>query len=812
MTARPFNTGWSYRQPLGPFAAAEGELPTPIPVTLPHDALRDADRSPDVPAKGAGAYYPPGAYTYLKTFDAPADWSDKTVQLEFQGAYRHAMVFVNDEFAGNRADGYARFFVDIKPFLHFGGANELRVEVRSGQDSRWYSGCGLHRPVVLHVDDPVHIVPDGVRVTTLDVEPDQAVVEVATRVANRGLVSTTATLTTRVTDPTGRTVEGDQTPVTLGPGETALVRHRLYLPDPQRWSIDDPQLYAAVSTLAGPSTTTGSDSRSEVGTTFGVRTIQADPRHGLRINGEPVLLRGACLHHDNGPLGAAAIDRAEERRVELLKAAGFNAIRASHNPLSIAMLEACDRLGMLVMDEAFDCWTRGKTTHDYALDFPQWWAADLESMVAKDYNHPSVIMYSLGNEIVETGTPHGARLARRMAEHVRSLDPTRLVTNGVSAALAVLDEVPAMLAEAGVGLDEMMADPGVSTNLLSSTDSVTRRTAESGSVLDVLGLNYADSRYAMDRELFPHRIIVGSETFPPRIGTLWPMVREHPHVIGDFTWTGWDYLGEVGIGATAYAEDETAVAATEREFPYLTAWCGDLDITGWRRPMSYYREIVFGLRTEPYVAVRRPEHFGHTVALQSPWAWSDSVSSWTWPGHEGRPVTVEVYADAEEVVLFRDGTEVARGKVGEERPMMAVLETSYVPGELLVVACRDGAEVGRTTLATAGDPQLAVAVDRTRLRADDADLGYVVVELRDADGRLVTGVDRPVTVSVAGSARLAGMCSANPKTVERFDADTWTTFDGRVLALVRPTGEGSVTVTVSATGLEPTSVTLRIEP
>src|SRR5918995_392567 len=364
-----------------------------------------------------------------------------------------------------------------------------------------------------------------------------------------------------------------------------------------------------------------------------------------------------------------------------------------------------------------------------------------------------------------------------MAEQIRSLDPTRLVTNGVNAALAVLDEVPAMLAELGANLNEMLADVGDSMNLLGSSHSVAQRTAESSSVLDVLGLNYAEGRYTVDQELFPHRVIVGSETFPSRIGTLWPMVRDHPNVIGDFTWTGWDYLGEVGIGATAYAEDETAVAAVEREFPYLTAWCGDLDITGWRRPVSYYREIVYGLRTEPYVAVRRPERTAHDVAMQTPWAWSDSVSSWTWPGHEGRPVTVEVYADADQVALLRDGTEVAR-----------------------------------TGLTTAAEPSLVVSADRTRLRTDDADLAFVAIELRDADEQLVTGADRPVTVQVSGAGRLAGLCSANPRTTERFDADTWSTFDGRALAVVRPTGEGRVEISVCSEGLELQLVTLDVGP
>ena len=797
MTAQSFNTGWSYRRPLGPFAAVQAVEATPTPVTLPHDALRDADRSPDAVGKGAGAYYPPGAYTYLKTFDVPANWTERAVQLEFQGAFRHAMVFVNDELAGNRADGYARFFVDVKPYLRFGEANEVRVEVRSGQDSRWYSGCGLHRPVLLHVDEPVHIVPDGVRVTTLDVEADQAVVEVLTRLVNQTSLTTTTTLTTMINDAAGEPVDGDETPVTLAPGEIAPVRHRFYLAEPQLWSVDAPQLYTVRSTVAG---------HTPVETRFGVRTIKIDPRRGLRINGEPLLLRGACLHHDNGPLGAAAIGRAEERRIELLKAAGFNAIRAAHNPVSVAMLDACDRVGMLVMDEAFDCWTRGKSAYDYALDFPQWWAADLESMVAKDYNHPSVIMYSLGNEIVEIGTPHGARLARRMAEHIRSHDQTRLVTNGVNAALAVLDEEPPE--EAAAGLNDL----GDSMNRLGSSESATRRIAESSAVLDVLGLNYAESRYAADREQFPHRVIVGSETFPSKIGSLWPMVRDNPNVIGDFTWTGWDYLGEVGIGSTPYAEDEQAVASLEREYPFLTAWCGDLDITGWRRPVSYYREIVFGLRTEPYLAVRRPEHHGHTIALNSPWAWSDSVSSWTWPGFEGAPVTVEVYADAEEVALVRDGAEVARARVGEPKPMLAVLETTYSPGELEAVAYRGGVKVGQTSLATAGPARLTAYADRTTLHADDRDLAFIAIELRDADGRLATGPDTVVTVKVSGVAVLAGMCSANPKTIERFDADTWRTFDGRALAVIRPTEKGKATVIVSAADQERVTIALEVSP
>lgn len=812
MTVTSFTSDWIVRAPRGPFAAVQGGEDDSRAVTLPHDALRDAERSPDAPAAGGAAYYPAGAYSYVKTFDVPAEWAGRVVRLEVQGAFRHAMVYLNDEFAGNRADGFARFFVELTPFLRFGETNTLRIEVRSGQDTRWYAGAGLHRPVLLHVDEPTHVEPDGVRITTVRIEDDQAVLEVATSIVNRGLTTSHLTLATELSDADGTVVEADSTPVTVAPGRTALIRQRLYVQEPALWSVESPALYSARSRLRTAGASAADQAVGEaVHTVHGIRTVTVDPRKGLLINGERVLLRGACIHSDNGPLGAASIARAEERRIQLLKDAGFNAIRAAHNPASPAMLDACDRLGMLVMDEAFDMWGRGKTTYDYSLDFAQWWAADLESMVAKDVNHPSVIMYSIGNEIVEVGTPHGAVQARELAEHVRALDPTRLVTNGVNATLSVLDELDQIMAS-DQGLNELMGEAGANMmSLIGSSDAVTKRTAESSAALDVLGLNYADGRYASDAELFPHRVIVGSETFPTQIGTLWPLVEANPNVIGDFTWTGWDYLGEVGIGATSYAEDPAANGALEREFPYLTAWCGDLDITGWRRPASYYREIVFGLRTEPAIAVVRPERHGQTVTMQSPWAWSDSVDSWTWPGFEGAPVTVEVAADADDVALLLDGVEIARGPVGEHRPKLASFEIVYQPGTLEAVAYRSGAEVGRTSLITATGPTLLVATaDRSILRADDTDLAFVAVELRDASGVLVTGADRPVTVAVEGPGVLVGYGSGAPATTERFDATTRTTFDGRALAIVRPTGIGRITVTVASDGLGDVVIDLEV--
>ncbi len=824
------DAGWTVRTPVGPFAAVNEEGADAIAVRLPHDAMRDLDRSPDAPSKGASAYYPPAAFTYRRALDVPAEWRGRRVRLEIEGAFRRAQVFVDDELAGNRADGYARFFVDLTPYLRWGGTSELRIEVRAGEDSRWYSGCGLHRPVRLHVDRPIHVVPDGVRVVTERIEDDQAVLAVTTTVANDGPATATVRVASDLAAPDGTIVEHDDTPLTLAPGETAPVRQRLYVADPALWSPDSPALHTATVRLA-PAAAAEDRAAAEIETRaheveVGIRTVTVDPRKGLRINGEPVLLRGACIHHDNGALGAAAIGRAEERRVELLRDAGFNAIRAAHNPLSSAMLDACDRLGVLVMDEAFDQWTRAKTPYDPAFEFPQWWRDDLAAMVAKDANHPSVIMYSIGNEIAEVGSAHGARWARALAEEVRRLDPTRPVTNGVNVALAVLDELAAVIAESGKGLNEMLSDMGAAMNALACSDVATRRIEESSAALDVLGINYAEGRYGPDAEAFPHRVLVGSETFPSQIGTLWPMVEAHANVIGDFTWTGWDYLGEVGIGATAYADDPDAVAALEREFPWRFAWCGDLDVTGHRRPVSYYREIVFGRRTDPHIAVVRPDHHGRRVAMQSPWAWSDSVASWTWPGHEGAPITVEVAAAADEVELVLDGEPVASAAVpqssepqpGEPHPgepglggtpFLARIETVYRPGTLTAVAWRGTGdarrEVGRWSLATAIDPSLVVTSDRAELADGPDDLAHVAIELRDAAGTLATGHDTEVTVTVDGPAELAGLTSARPASTERFDGDTVTTFDGRALAVVRPTGPGTVRVTVSTGAPSPGS-------
>jgi beta-galactosidase len=799
----PFNTGWEFRPKVISFVESFGRGTAWESVRLPHDAMLTGLRTPE--AGPAAAYFPGGAWEYRTRFVPEDSQRGARIELDFEGVYRGAAVFVNGDLAGRRPYGYSNFSVRLDPLVRFGEENEIRVDAIASEDSRWYSGAGIYRNVWLAQGGPVHVALDGIGVSTPDVDDDGAVIEVTTEVENDGLARVVAAVRVEVLDPTGEVVATATTPLGIDAAGQAVARHRLIVLRPQRWSVERPALHTCRVTVLVDGSVVDGDS-----TSFGIRTLQLDAARGLRINGAPVKLRGACVHHDNGVLGAATIDRADERRVELLKAAGFNALRSAHQPMARAMLDACDRLGMLVMDEAFDVWTSPKSNDDYARSFDGWWRADVEAMVRKDRNHPSVILYSIGNEIPELGRPVGDALARALTEHVRRLDPTRFVTNAVNPLASIGTDLFAGLFDGSLRLDD---DAGVNTLLTGHwkilpaalrQSMVDERTGQAYGPIDVAGYNYCEGRYELDHELHPERVIVGSETFPLITAELWRLVLANPHVIGDFTWTGWDYLGEVGVGRFEYGDGPPGERPFMAEYPWLTAWVGDLDITGHRRPISFYREIVFGLREEPYLAVRRPEHHGQVVTYSSPWAFSDAVPSWSWPAFEGRPVEVEVYAHADEIELLVNGSPAGRAEVNQHR---AVLEVTYVPGTVEAVARRGGREVGRAVLRSAEDAvQLGVQVDRAEIRADDHDLAFVTIELTDATGNVHTTLDRPVLVAIDGAGVLQGLGSARPCTEETFRDATATTFDGRALAVVRPTARGPITVTVTAAGCAPASV------
>lgn len=808
--------GWQVAPRRSVFAQVRNPAPR-TPVTLPHDAMLDQDRDPA--AHGRTGYFPDElAVEYTRVLDVPEEWRDGTVALQLDGVYRDALVFVNDQLVTSHKGGYSPFAVELAPVLRYGRPNTVRVEARTHGDSRWYSGAGIIRDVFLLVTGQVHLARTGPVVTTPDVDDERAVVEVVSPVVSTARAAVTVTVDVELRDAAGAVVATGTSPLTIGPGERLAARHRLVVPAPRRWDPDDPHLYRARVTVLD-----GDGLLDDVSAPVGIRTLRLDPVHGLRVNDRPVELRGACVHHDNGVLGAATVARADERRVELLKAAGFNAIRSAHTPMSPAMLDACDRLGVLVVDEAFDVWTEGKTSFDGAADFPEWCERQVEAMVRKDQNHPSVVLYSIGNENVETGTPGGSAWGRRIADTVRRLDPTRFVTNGINPLVTLIRDVSDTVRRASDdrhapaeempdgGVNELM-DAAHSLDLVVQSDEVTRRTRESLAVLDVAGLNYGEARYQVELDLDPGRILVGTETAPRDIARNWAMVRSSPRLLGDFTWAGFDYLGEAGVGRVRFPDEHDT--AFEAGYPWVAAWCADLDLTGYRRPQSYYREIVFGLRREPYLAVERPASRARG-ATQGQWSWLDAVGSWTWDVPEGTPMTVAVYAPHDEVELLADGVSLGRRPAGPAHGFTATFDVPYRPGTMTATGYDGGRPAECHTLRTAGsDLRLRVTADRTALVADHRALAFLELELVDGSGVLATATDRDVAVEVAGPAVLQGLGSArpDPDALRPFGGDRCRTFDGRALAVVRPTGPGDVTVTVRPAGLAAQSVHLAVVP
>jgi beta-galactosidase len=797
MIRTSFSDGWTVGPKQSLFAAVAAPA-TRKEVVLPHDALRELARSEQSPNGSHTGYYPSAHVVYEKVFEAPDEWAGRTVVVEFEGVYRDATVSLNGDTLVHQSNGYSPFSVELGPFLRIGASNVIRVEARSHQDSRWYAGVGINRNVWLGVSDAVSIAFDAMVITTPQVDREFATVDVSVDVRNDGRQVRSLRLRSRILGADGTVVAERTTPVTVAPNEPAPVHLTHYVRSPRLWDLHDPHLYHAEVTVHD-----GSDQPIDLAeSTFGIRTIQVDPFHGFRLNGRSVKLRGGCVHHDNGILGAASIDRAEQRKAEILKAAGYNAVRSAHNPASPAFLDACDRVGLLVMDELTDVWTTGKTSYDASLTFPESWERDVEALIRNGRNHPSVIMYSIGNEILETGRPGGALWGRRIAEKVRTLDPTRPITNAVNGLVSILD------ARVSAHDDSILFDfnavlSGDGSGSIGASEIVTQRTEEAHAQVDVAGINYSEARYDLDAERFPDRIIVGTESFPGRLDHLWRLVKKHPQVIGDFAWTAWDHLGEAGTGRAVYDDDPVRPVGMASPYPWLLSHAGTIDVNGLRRPISYWRETVWGLRTAPYIAVHRPQRHGRPLTVGR-WAWDDVVGSWAWSVDDGAPVVVDVYADADEVELLLDGATIGTAPVGiivadQERAAIARFETEYRKGTLTAVSRRDGREIGRSELRSLdGEVTLQAAVERDRVGAGPGDLAYVHLLLADKAGTIAVDRETAVEVEVLGPGELMGMSGAKPDDEESFTATSHRTHEGRLLAIVRPTGAGEIRVTATS--------------
>ncbi len=786
-----FDRDWEYTTEVGSFLRPPSGWQ---PADLPHDVAASRPRAHANPTGPAGGYAWSGQVVYRKVLSLAADWRERQVVLEFEGVYMNATVSVNGNIAAHHPCGYTSFLVDITRFLRPGGQNEITVAVNNDAqpNSRWYSGTGIYRHVWLRVGEGVHIAPWGVCVTTPKVDGTTSAVSATTEMANVTAAAAEAILHTTVLDASGAVVAACETQASVAAGSVEVVTHELSVTDPTLWSLDEPYLYTLISEVAVAGEVVDKET-----TTFGIRSISVDAKGGFRLNGETVKLRGGCVHHDHGLLGAASHDRAEERKVELLKASGFNAIRSAHNPPAPALLDACDRLGMLVIDESFDCWRMGKNPHDYHLYFEDWWQRDTESMVRRDRNHPSVVMWSIGNEVPErTGASDGYEWCRRQAESVRSLDDTRPVT----AALATLFEEDVAGHAAGEEFPEGMFESQNCAPSASDDDRWGTLTAPFMESLDVAGYNYINNRYEYDQEHFPDRVIYGSETHPYRAYESWVDTARLTNVIGDFVWTAIDYRGEAGVGGVSFGESARPFFAQD-QWPHHLASCGDLDICGFKRPQSYFRDILWGVRTDPYIGVLDPRHHGERISF-SPWGWEPVSDTWTFPGQEGKPTRVEVYSADEEVELVLNGASLGRKQAGPTQKNRAVFEVVYQPGTLVAVGLTGGVEAGRSTLVTTGEPAaLRLTPDRTEMQAGGEDLCYLTVEVVDEAGLLVRYAGVEVRIEVTGHGELIALGSADPR-ADSLPGEPCRVFEGRALAIVRSgVTEGEVRIVAASPAL-----------
>ncbi len=531
---------------------------------------------------------------------------------------------------------------------------------------------------------------------------------------------------------------------------------------------------------------------------FGIRTIYADAKSGLLLNGKPIKLRGGCIHHDHGVLGAAAFPAAEERKIRLLKEAGFNAVRCAHNPPSFALLEVCDRLGIIVMDEAFDSWNKQKREHDYHMFFSDWWARDISYMVLRDRNHPCVISYSIGNEIGEIdGTSDAAIWSKRLADEVRKYDDTKLVTSGIQKLFARRGAEECDPEDYKEYMKEHHRHPG--------REALNRATLPYEEPLDIVGLNYYYENCLFEHECYPDRVFWGSETHALTFYDSWKLTAENPYIIGDFTWTAYDNMGEVGTGRSKWARDGEINGISIAGYPWRTCYQGDFDLCGFRRPQSYFREAIWKGGLAPKIFTTHPEHFGEGFSGTG-WHWYEVDETWTFDDkYIGRPVKAETYTDADKIEWLVNGK-----KIGESVPEKAIatIETVYEKGSITAVAYKNGKEASRYTLETTGEAAMVqITPEKYELICDRRDLCYFDITVTDKEGRVVSAAENELSCTVTGG-ELMGIYSGDPANEDKYASNRCHAFKGRALAIVRTENAGNVTLTVSADALAGASVTV----
>ena len=773
-----FNQDWRFQREGGPWQQ----------IDLPHDAMLLEKRDGKCRNGINSGYFPGGKYRYEKTFSLPESARGQSVALHFEGVYQNCTVSVNGKQAGSHHYGFTAFDVDISDVVK-PGENTVTVFVDNSLEPncRWYSGSGIYRPVQLWIRSPNHI--ETVHLKTVSIYPPQIKVDVS--------ATGNAPISVEILD-------GDALIAAGTPGVIPISGGKL-------WSAERPFLYTCV-------VKTDTDERR---LRFGIRELQWSAQAGLTVNGQRVLLRGGCIHHDHGILGAKEYRDAELRRIRILKENGFNALRISHHPASQITLDICDELGMYVMNEAFDGWYTPKSYHDYARWFESDWKADLTAMVESSRNHPSVILYSVGNEVSETATEKGVRVCGMLTEYVHSLDATRPVTAGINVLLNVY-------ARMGLGVyrdkgaykpeplppkkgyreqksgsaffNAMTQKLGKLMFVMASGAWGDRACRGAAEKLDILGLNYASSRYDPDTAKYPERIMVGSETMASDLPYNWARVQKYPQLIGDFVWAAWDYLGESCMGWTYHSYPGLPMLANQ----------GMIDITGKPLASMAFMQVVWGLRKEPYIGVR-PLNHAQEAPSKGSWQFTNAIDSWNWPGFEGTKATMEVYAAGSAVRLLLNGREIGTRRLKDYK---ALFRLPYAPGVLTAQSLDETETVLAEFSLSSGEGKrrLSAIPEKRILQADSSELCYLPIEFVDEKGVLLPAVEKPVALSLSGPITLEGFGSALYKTEECYQQDHFTSYRGRCLAILRAGKQpGRATVTVSSADTEPITVTLEVE-
>ncbi|WP_270249882.1 glycoside hydrolase family 2 TIM barrel-domain containing protein [Ruthenibacterium lactatiformans] len=778
------NDGW--------FFYREGEA-TAVPVRVPHDAMIVEKRTPDAATGNGGAFFPGGKYIYTRTLFGEMDWAEQTVILEFEGVYMNSTVLLNGEQVGGWYYGYTNFFVDLTSKLKIGAKNELMVIADNSKvpNARWYTGSGIYRPVNLWVGGMTHIFPQSLRVKTLSIDP--AIVEISTEIENA--------------EVSYEILDGEKA-VASASGKTAVVS----IPDAKLWSAENPNLYTVKAVVKKNGAIV-----DEAIERFGIRTLAWSAKKGLEINGRTVKLKGGCIHHDNGILGACTYKDAEKRKVRKLKEFGFNAIRFSHYPAGKDLLDACDEVGIYVMDESFDQWRAQKTKYDYSHRFDAECEKDIAALADKDFNHPCVILYSIGNEIPDTGREFAPGIARRLTAILKEHDGTRPVTIGNNAPMSMVAEaMQDFEREKGAAVGSLEINELITAHpeLLDafkkgkySAETLERVTGNVFDELDIAGHNYAHEFYEGIHTIRPDRILLSAETFPARMASNWRSVEENDYIIGDFHWTAWDYLGEVGVGLPVYGTKE---APFSKPYPCLTAACGSFDLNGTPEAAAYYCAALWGAKKTPFIGVRPVDHSGEEFTIGS-WRLTDAIDCWTWDGNEGRKAEIIVYGVGTEVELTQDSVSLGRKPLTDCK---AEFEAVYEPGILQAITYdENGIELGRSVLKTNGkEVLLAVQPEKLLIRAAEDALVYIPIQLVDEEGVLRMNTEKRINVRVSGAGELLALGSARYENEETFQSMAHLSWRGSVLAIVRSTGKpGRITVTASADGCEDATAEIRCE-